>query len=55
MLKVPNTYVRDQILRVIRKFFVEVAGKELARNIVVLEADKYRIRPFSAYDEQRNK
>ena len=55
VIRVPNTYVRDQILRIIRKFFVEVAGKELARSIVVLEADKYRIRPFSTYDEVQDK
>jgi len=47
--------VRDQILGVIRKFFVEVEKKELVRHIVVLEVDKYRIRPFSAYDEVQDK
>jgi len=55
VVRLPNTYVRDQILGVIRKFFVEVAKKELVRHIVVLEIDKYRIRPFSAYDEVQDK
>ena len=53
--RLPNTYVRDQILGVIRKFFVEVEKKELVRHIVILEVDKYRIRPFSAYDEVQDK
>lgn len=51
VVRLPNTYVRYQILGVIRTFFVEVEKKELVRHIVVLEIDKYRIRPFSAYDE----
>lgn len=55
VIRLPNTYVRDQILGVIRKFFVEVEKKELVRHIVVLEVDKYRIRSFSAYDEVRDK
>jgi len=55
VIRLPNTYVRDQILGVIRKFFVEVEKKELVRHIVVLEVDKYRIRSFSAYDEVQDK
>ena len=55
LTRLPNTYVRDQILEVIRKFFIGFRKMELTHNIVVLEADKYRIRFYSSYDEHQDK
>jgi predicted nuclease of predicted toxin-antitoxin system len=50
VIRLPNIYVRDQILKVIRKFFIEIGRQELAHKIVVLEADNYRIRPLSQFN-----
>jgi predicted nuclease of predicted toxin-antitoxin system len=46
VIRLPNTYVRDQILLVIRKFFTKIGKEELTHKIVIVEADNYRIRPF---------
>ena len=40
----PCTFVRYQILDVIRKFFVDIEKSKLPNNLTILEVGKYRIR-----------
>lgn len=44
LVKLPFTYVRDQILDVIGRFFGEAERDKLPGNLTILESDKYRIR-----------
>ena len=49
IIRIPNTYIRDDILKIIRDFFHKVDKDKLMNSLVILEAEKYRIRPFSIY------
>ncbi len=40
----PYTFVRQQILDVLRKFFIDVEKSKLVNNLTILEVGKYRIR-----------
>jgi predicted nuclease of predicted toxin-antitoxin system len=51
IIRIPNTYIRDKILEIIRNFFIEVDKNKLMNSLVILEAEKYRIRTFSINGE----
>jgi len=55
VIRLPNTYIRDQILEIIRNFFLEVDKNKLMNNLVILELEKYRIRSFSTYNEVQDR
>lgn len=44
LVKLPYTYVRDQILGIVRRFFDETERDRLPNNLTILESDRYRIR-----------
>ena len=44
VVRIPYTFVRRQILDIIRKFFVNVEKNKLPNNLTILEIGKYRIR-----------
>ena len=44
VVRLPNTFVRDQIIKVIEKFFIYTKIQEFAHKIVILDIDNYRIR-----------
>jgi predicted nuclease of predicted toxin-antitoxin system len=55
IVRIPNTYIRDKILEIIRNFFLEVDKNKLMNSLVILEAEKYRIRPSSTYGEVQDR
>ncbi len=43
-VNLPYTFIRQQILDAIKRFFVEVERKRLPNNLTILEVGRYRIR-----------
>jgi len=42
--RLPYTFVRSQILSIIKKFFIDVEKSRLPNNLTILEVGKYRIK-----------
>jgi len=42
--RLPYTFVRSQILSIIKKFFIDVEESKLPNNLTILEVGKYRIK-----------
>jgi predicted nuclease of predicted toxin-antitoxin system len=53
LVKLPYTFVRHQILDVVKRFFVEVERDRLSNNVTILEGGRYRIRKKDAKDAGR--
>ena len=46
-VNLPNTFIRQQILDAVKRFFVEVERNKLLNNLTILEVGRYRIREQS--------
>ena len=42
--RLPYTFVRSQILSIIKEFFIDVEKSKLPNNLTILEVEKYRIK-----------
>ena len=50
--RLPYTFVRSQILSIIKKFFVDVEKSKLPNNLTILEVGKYRIKTVTPVSQK---
>jgi len=46
-VNLPYTFIRQQIMDAVKRFFVEVERNKLLNNLTILEVGRYRIRERS--------